>query len=532
MPAVERDNRSRGGAAVVGAGILLSRCVGLLRERVFASYFGNSAAADAFKAALRIPNILQNLFGEGALSASFIPVYSRLRSTGDLERARLVSSNILALLVLTTAVLSLTGVLTAGTLVDVLAPGFAAEKRDLAVELTRIFFPSVFLLVCSAWCLGVLNSHRRFFLPYVSPVIWNLTIIVGLLWCAAGRSQESLAVAAGWAAVAGSALQCAVQLPLVWKLLGGIRFRLRPMAEESWDVVGNFGPVLLSRGVVQISAYTDSVIASFLPTGAVAAIAYAQNIALLPISLFSMSISAAELPGMSEVGTGSSDATEMLKDKLLSGLRRIAFFVVPSSVCLIVLGDVIVRLLYETGRFTADDTQTVWRILAVSGTGLLCSALARLTAATFYALQDTRTPFRCSLVRVLSSIALGICGALFIPRWLGVSPEWGILGLSGASAIAGAVEYLMLRNRLQLRIGVTRIGVRYQLELWFAAIIGAVAIRLTVMQPGREYLGRVGGGAVTLGLFGFTYLGLLLLAQNATAVHLWRSALRRCRRES
>jgi len=198
-------------AFLVASGILLSRVAGLIRDRVFAHYFGNSDAADVFKAAFRIPNFLQNLFGEGVLSASFIPVYANLLARGDKQEARKTAGAVAALLALSTSLLVLIGVLTAGWLIDAIAPGFRGEKRELTVLLVRILFPGAGLLVASAWCLGVLNSHRKFFISYTAPVLWNIAMIAGMIAFGTGRAQNSLVVITAWASVAGSFLQVAVQ---------------------------------------------------------------------------------------------------------------------------------------------------------------------------------------------------------------------------------------------------------------------------------------------------------------------------------
>ena len=213
-------------AFLVAAGIFLSRIAGLIRDRVFAHYFGNSDAADAFKAAFRIPNFLQNMFGEGVLSASFIPVYAGLLARKDEEESRRIAGAVASLLALTTSILVLLGVLATPYLIDLIAPGFHGEKRDLTVLLVRILFPGAGLLVGSAWCLGVLNSHRKFFVSYTAPVLWNVAMIAGMIAFGAGRAQNSLVVITAWASVAGSALQVSVQLPLVLKLLGGLKLSL------------------------------------------------------------------------------------------------------------------------------------------------------------------------------------------------------------------------------------------------------------------------------------------------------------------
>ncbi|HEV8169240.1 MAG TPA: lipid II flippase MurJ, partial [Pyrinomonadaceae bacterium] len=179
-PAANREQTSKS-AFMVGAGILISRIIGVIRQRVFAYYFGDSAAGDAFSAAFRIPNFLQNLFGEGALSASFIPVYANLLARGDEKDANRVASAVFSFLALVTSIVVVAGVLAAPFLTSVIAFGFEDERRDLVIHLVRIFFPGAGLLVLSAWCLGVLNSHRKFFLSYTAPVVWNLAIIVSLV---------------------------------------------------------------------------------------------------------------------------------------------------------------------------------------------------------------------------------------------------------------------------------------------------------------------------------------------------------------
>src|SRR6185369_12937543 len=188
--AADKGGDSSGrGAFMVGAGILISRIIGVIRQRVFAYYFGNSLAADAFNAAFRIPNFLQNVFGEGALSASFIPVYANLLARKDEREASRVASAVITLLALVTSIIVLAGVLTTPYIISVVALGFEGERRELAIRLVQIFFPGAGLLVMSAWCLGVLNSHRKFFLSYTAPVAWNLAIIASMVFFG-GRSGE------------------------------------------------------------------------------------------------------------------------------------------------------------------------------------------------------------------------------------------------------------------------------------------------------------------------------------------------------
>lgn len=471
----ERDASTSKSAFLVGAGILLSRIVGLVRQRVFAYYFGNSAAKDAFDAAFKIPNFLQNVFGEGALSASFIPVYAGLLAREEREEAERVAGAVVTLLALVTSLLVLAGILTAPYLISIIAPGFEGEKRELTLRLVKIFFPGAGLLVLSAWCLGVLNSHRRFFLSYTAPVIWNIAIIGALMGYGRRVGQYPLAEMAAWGSVIGSGLQFGVQLPTVLRLLKRLRPSLDVASTSIRTVVTNFLPVFISRGVVQISAFVDSLLASLLPTGAVSALTFTQSIYTLPVSLFGMSVSAAELPAMSSALGDQEQVAEQLRRRLDSGLRQIAFFIVPSAMAFIALGDTIAGVLYQTGRFTRDDTLYVWGILCGSTIGLLASTLGRLYSSTYYALHDTRTPLRYAVVRVILTTSLGYLCAIPLPPALGIAPKWGVAGLTASAGIAGWVEFLMLRRTLNQRIGRTGLPLSFVTKLWLAALIGAAA---------------------------------------------------------
>jgi putative peptidoglycan lipid II flippase len=495
-------------AFLVAAGIFLSRIAGLIRDRVFAHYFGNSDAADVFKAAFRIPNFLQNLFGEGVLSASFIPVYARLLAEKDEEEARKTAGAVAALLALSTSLLVLLGVLSAPWLIDAIAPGFHGEKRELTVLLVRILFPGAGLLVASAWCLGVLNSHRKFFLSYTAPVLWNIAMIAGMIAFGAGRAQNSLVVITAWASVAGSALQVGVQLPMVLKLLGGLKLSLAPEAENVRTVIRNFFPVFISRGVVQISAYIDAFLASWLPTGAVAALAYAQTLYTLPVSLFGMSVSAAELPVMSGAVGAADEIAGILRSRLNSGLRQITFLVVPSVVGFLALGDVIVAAIYQSGRFTHSDVIYVWGILAGSTVGLLASTLGRLYSSGFYALRDTRTPLRFAIVRVVLTTALGYLAALPLPRLLGIEPRWGVAGLTISAGIASWVEFTLLQRGLRRRIGHVGLLISFLVQVWIAALLAAAAARGLLIELGPR--GPILLAVLVLSIYGIVFFAVSL----------------------
>ncbi|HXW61714.1 MAG TPA: murein biosynthesis integral membrane protein MurJ [Candidatus Acidoferrales bacterium] len=522
-PATIKPPRDRTGrfAFLVAAGILSSRIAGLVRDRVFAHFFGLSEYADAFRVALRIPNFLQNLFGEGVLSASFIPVYANLLARKDDEEARRTAGAVGALLTLSTAIIVLIGVLATPYLIDAIAPGFHGEKRELSIRLVRILFPGVGMLVLSAWCLGILNSHRRFFLSYAAGVIWNAAMI-GTMWIWGGsRDQYSLSVILAWGAVVGSVLQVGAQLPIVLRLLGGLRLSLRYQTENVKTVVQNFFPVFVSRGVVQISAYVDALLASYLPNGAVAALANAQSLYLLPVSLFGMSVSAAELPQMSGALGSDREVAEVLRKRLDAGLRQIAFFVVPSSAALLFLGKVIVGAIYQTGRFRQADTTYVWGIVAGSTVGLLASTLGRLYSSTYYALRDTRTPLRYAILRVVLTTILGYACAIPLPPALGIAPRWGAAGLTISAGVASWVEFTLLRVTMNGRIGRTGLPREVLAKLWLAAIAGSAIGWLIDRSVGHR--APIVVAAIVLVPYGLVYLGVTwLLGVKETRAYLGR----------
>ena len=472
--ALPKPRRAKAAAAMVAAGILLSRLSGLVRERFFAHYLGTSLAADAYRAAFRVPNMLQNLLGEGVLSASFIPVYARLRAEGRQQEASELAEAVFALLALVASVIVALGILGAPLLVSLLVPGFQGEKRALTIALVRIVFPGTGLLVFSAWCLGVLNSHGRFFLSYASAVMMNLAMIVALVWQGGWRGQGavSLAYSISWASVAGAVLQFAVQAPTVYSYLRPLRGHIDLRSLHIAAVVAAFIPVFISRGVFQISGFIDLQLASFLPKGNVL-LTYAQTLYMLPVSLFGMSVSAAELPAMSSAVGSESEIASTLRTRLSAGLEKISFFVVPSAVAFLALGNVVTSTLYRTGKFNEQDVLFVWAALAGSGVGLLAQTMGRLYSSTFYALRDTRTPLNYALVRVALTLCLGYTFALPLPRILGIDHNWGVAGLTASAGIAGWVEFVLLRRGLQARIGHVDFSAARVLKLWAAAFASA-----------------------------------------------------------
>lgn len=506
--------RSRGGAGHVAAGILASRLVGLVRQRVFAHYFGVTDVADAFNQAFRIPNLIQNLFGEGVLSASFIPVYAGLNARGEQEEARRVARAVFALVIATSAVVVTVGILTAPWLTRAIAPGFHGDKFVLTVRLVRILFPGAAVFAISAWALGVLNSHGRFFVAYASAVFWNVAMIATMVVAGQGTNGAELprlAVWLAWGSLAGAVAQLLVQLPGVLAVVGAVGVRLAALTPDVREVLHNFGPAFVARGVAQISAFVDAMIASLLVHGAVATLNYAQLLYMLPVSLFGMSISAAELPAMSGANATSSDGGAALRRRLETSAARMAFFVVPSAAAFLALGDQLASLLYRTGRFTLDDARWVWWTLGGSAVGLLAATLGRLYSSAFFALRDTRTPLRFAILRVLLTVALGLPFALWLPGVLGLERRWGVAGLTTSAGVAAWVEFVCLRRALSRRIGVVSLAAARVPMLWGCAVVAAALAWTVRLTSGAAPPFLQAAAAVVV--FGLAYLALTAMVR-------------------
>jgi putative peptidoglycan lipid II flippase len=500
----EHRSKSTGGAMLVAAGIFLSRIMGLVRSHYFTRYLGTSDSADAFSAAIKIPNFLQNLFGEGVLSASFIPVYARLLAEGDEVEAGRVAGAVFSLHARGATVLVVIGILTPPYMLDLLTPGFSGDKRELTIKLVQVMFPGVGLLVLSAWCLGILNSHRRFFISYVSPVAWNAVMIATLLVFGGRVLQPNLVLLVAVASVAGAALQLAVQLPMLFKLEKKLRASLDVRAANVRSVITNFVPVFFGRGVVQVSAYVDQWLASFLIGGAVSVLSYAQTVAMLPISLFGMAIAASELPAMSAAIGETADVASEIRRRLDEGLRRIAFYIIPSAAAFVLLGDIIAGALFQSGQFERDSTVWVWGVLAGSAIGLLAGTMGRLYSSAWYAQRDTVTPLKFAMIRVALTLGLGYVAALHLPHWLGISPKWGVGGLTASAGISGWVEFWLLRRGMNRKIGATGVPLRRIAGLWLAAIVAALAA--LAVKAGMGIAHPVLLAVVTLPVYCFAYL--------------------------
>jgi putative peptidoglycan lipid II flippase len=527
----ESDSGSgqRARAAIwVGAGIFLSKVAGFLRDAVLNFYLGNSREADIWRAALRTPNAIQNLLGEGTLSASFIPVYAEFLEEGREEDAGRFAGAALGILLVAGFGAALVGIAVAPLVVGLLFHEWDPQKQALTTHLVRIMFPMTATLVISAWALGILNSHRRFFISYVAPVAWNAAIITALVvfgsflgFEAADRDPELITMMA-WGALVGGFLQLSVQLPWVVPVLKYFRLSLGRRVPGVREAIRNFMPVVASRGVVNISGLADLFLAGLLAEAALSLLANAQTLYLLPISLFGMAIAASELP---ELSRNRQTVQVVLVPRVRKALERMAFLLIPSALAYLFLGDVITAALFERGEFGPTDTAAVHLVLAAYALGLPASASSRALTSAFYAIRDTRSPALIAVGRVAVSLSLGAALMFPLDQQTVGDLRLGAVGLALGSAVGAWVEFGLLRRRLNHHLGPHGPGLGSVARLVVAGAVAAgvgfgaktllgfsasPGILPDLLGPDSPWLNPI-AAAGTAGAFGVAYWGTAAL---------------------
>ncbi|MBK8652343.1 MAG: murein biosynthesis integral membrane protein MurJ [Elusimicrobia bacterium] len=494
-------------AGTVSFATLLSRVLGYVRDALVAAAFGGGGLTDAFYAAFRIPNLLRRLLGEGPLTAAFVPLFTHRLETGEGGEARRFFQTLFSTLGLLLTGLVILGIVFAPQLVGVVAWGFRTdpEKFDLTVRLTRVMFPFVLFVCLAAVSSGALNALGHFFVPALAPAMLSVAEIAFIfflfkLWT---NPLDGLAVSA----LVGGVLHFAVLLPLLHREKMPLRWHWEPRHPEVRRVGLALLPAVWGLSVDQISAFIDTLCASFLMEGSVTALYNSNRLMQLPLALFGIAMSTAALPSLS-ASLARGDARET-KETLNLSLRLVFFTVVPAMVGLIALGTPIVQILFEHGRFTPRATALTASALAGYALGLPAYAAVKVLASAFYAMKDTRTPVRVANI----SMGVNIAGNLML-----MGP-WGVGGLAFATAIASVVNAALLFWLLRRRLGLLG-GRRLALSLARAAAaslfmglaawawtrwgFGPLALRVTV---------AVAGGAAL-------YFALARLFRSEESVHL------------
>jgi len=429
-------------ASETGFGTFISRILGYLRDMVIASKFGAGAFADAFYVAFRIPNLFRNLLGEGALSASFVPVFNEYL-VKDEKEAWQVAGIIFSLLILILSSITFLGIIFSPLIVRIFAPGFIyfPDKFMLTVSLTKIMFPFLFMISLAALSTGVLNSRNSFFIPAVAPVMLSLGEIFAVFMIVPlmKGSIEGLA----WGVLLGGAGQFLIQVPSVvsfWDKSVGF-FKITFSHPGVKRILNLMLPATLGFGVFQINAFVDTVCASYLVVGSPSALYYANRLVQLPLAIFATSVATASLPAMSKCAA-KQDIKGVL-GTLSSGIKMILFLMMPASVGLMILGKPIIMLLFQRGSFDAVAANLTFLALFYYSIGLVFYGGVKVFASAFYSMKDTKTPLQVAIVAMLINADLNF----ILMRYLGVG------GLALATAISSCLNMLMLSIFLKRKSG-------------------------------------------------------------------------------
>ena len=432
-------------AAIMGIATFLSRIAGLVREQTFAYIFGAGKWTDAFNVAFKIPNLLRDLFAEGAMSSAFVPTFnSILQKDGEDKAFRLTNLTFCAILIIVGSLTAI-GMILSPYIVQLLAPQFIQdpEKFAVTVTMTRIMFPFLLVISWAAISMGMLNSLGEFFIPSVAPVFLNLSMILsGWLICPLAVKFNMPAIT-GMAigAMLGGILQFVVQLPSLvrkgWKFFWCLDFK-----DEGIRKIGKLMiPGTVGLAATQINVAVNTILATSQGDGAVSWISYAFRIMQLPIGIFGVAVAQATLPVISR--QAASGDKEAMAGTLASSIRLSSFINLWACFACVALAEPVIRIIYQHGRFGVADTLATTDVLRAYSLGLVFYALIKILGPAFYALEDTKIPVKASLISIVVSIALSL--ALIKPL--------GYIGLPISSSIAAIVNAGFLFFVLQKRVG-------------------------------------------------------------------------------
>lgn len=511
-------------ASVVAFFTLLSRVLGLVRDMVVAYAFGSGAHADAFFVAFRIPNLLRRLVAEGALTSSFLPVYTDYLERRTQQEAERVVQVTFTLLTISVALISIGGVLLSPWIIRVFAPGFIQnpEKFQLAVSLNRIVFPYIFFISLVALCMGVLNARGHFAAPAASPVLLNVAMILGTWLFAGWTSKPIYGLAAG--VLLGGVLQLALQVPPL--MARHIRFRLVfSFRDPAVNRIGRlFVPAALGAAVYQLNVLVSNIFASFLPEGSISYLWYAGRLLEFPLGVFGMALATAAFPSLSQ--QSSRGDTVRFQQILQDSLRLVTFAIVPATIGLMVLGIPIVQILFQRGEFDPKTTSGTVVALLYYCVGMWPIAASRILVSAFYSLQDTATPVKLSFVSFLANLVLSV--VLMGPMLHA--------GLALANSLASVVNAGLLFVFLHRRIGVWGLdwvrdsglkvllaGAAMGLCLWGLMALCGPQVDRAMLHQCLVLAGWVSAGGITY-LAVCLFLGVkeLEMARNALARRLAR----------
>lgn len=424
---------------------MASRILGLVREQVLAHAFGASHQMDAFNVAFRLPNLVRDLFAEGAMTAAFVPTFSRTLARDGRDAAWTLGRRAITALLVVTSLLALIGIVLAEPMTRAFAGDYAAipGKFELTVRLTRLMFPFLPLVAVAVAAMGMLNALGRFFLPALAPAMFNVASIASILLLVPlmPRFGAAPVTAIALAVLAGGVGQILLQWPQLRR--EGFRFRFDFALRDPGlrEILLLMGPGTIGVAATQFNVYVNTVLATSQQPGAVSWLQYAFRILYLPIGLFGVSIASASLPLVSQ--HAAREDMPAVRETLSHAVRLVMALTVPAAIGLIALGVPIVRVIFERGHFLPTDTSAVALALMGYAPGLVGYSAVKVLSPTFYALRDSRTPVIVSVVSVLMNAMLSIV----------LARAFGFVGLSLGTAIASLLNAALLLLLLRRRLG-------------------------------------------------------------------------------
>lgn len=478
---MSHEKRIAGAATVISAATSLSRVLGYVRDAAIAYVFGAGLLADAFFMAFRISNLLRRLVGEGALTSSFVPIFTEEKHKRSTESARELSSSVFTLFAIILMAVCALGMFFSEEIVRVMAPGFVVdpEKFSLTVSLTRLLFPYMVFIGLMAIAMGVLNSFRHFAAPALAPVFFNLAIIASVFAIAPLLVSPVYSIVIG--VLVGGILQLAIQLPYLAKfgMTPRLSFKFSDPAIKRIFLL--MAPATFGIGIYQLNLFVTMWFSSSLPEGAVSYLYYAGRLMELPLGIFAVSVTTAVLPTLSE--QVAKKEWDGVKGSLSFAVRLVNFVTIPATIGLVVLAVPIVDALFRRGEFTAVDAAGTAAALFWYALGLVPVAVSRIFISVFYSMKDTATPVWVAFVAFVVNAAF--CFALVGPM--------GHEGLALATTISSAVNCAVLFVILKLRLG--RFGATEVVASALKSIGASAVMGLVVYLVALGFGGGVSGGS-------------------------------------
>lgn len=448
--------------ATVSGMTLISRILGFIRDVLIARIFGAGIATDAFFVAFRIPNLLRRLFAEGAFSQAFVPILAEYKNRRTPEETRELVDHVATLLSIALFVVTLIGIIAAPLIIYVSAPGFAAspQKFELTVELLQITFPYILFISLVALAGGILNTHGKFSVPALTPALLNLSFIGCALWLAPFMNPPVLALA--WAVFIGGILQLAFQAPFLMRIKLMPRLRLKSPDTGAWRVLKQMGPAVFGVSIGQLSLLINTIFASFLITGSVSWLYYADRLMEFPAGLLGVALGTILLPSLSRHYADNS--TEEYSRLLDWGLRLTMLLTLPAALALALLATPLIATLFYHGEFSANDVWMTRNALVAYSVGLLGLILVKVLAPGFYARQNIKTPVKIAVITLIATQLMNL--AFIIPlRHAGLALAIGL----GACLNAGLLYYKLRSHQI------------YQPQPGWAIFMTKILVALVVM---------------------------------------------------